>query len=239
MSPGGRADAARLRRVIAEIEAKAGVSLASEGRAAQRASFSRAFNSALGGGLAEDGLHEIAPATPADGPAAMAFALALAGRFLDRRPRFESLGAPDRRELRQPRSGRALRAGPSRPRAPASPAGVRLRPRRSLRLLGDGGGAEMRRSRRGGGRDLELEALRSPGLPPPPDGRAKRRDAGADRTGERLRPGGCAVHRRHDPLRDRRCAEREAPGGGRAGSPWAVRLHGAAGQGARDCRRDR
>ncbi len=86
MSPGGRADAARLRRVIAEIEAKAGVSPASEAPHAQRAPFARAFDSALGGGLAEDGLHEIAPAAPADGPAAMAFALALARRFLDRRP---------------------------------------------------------------------------------------------------------------------------------------------------------
>jgi protein ImuA len=93
MSQGGRADAARLRRVIAEIEAKAGVSPASEGRAAQRAPFARAFDSVLGGGLAGDGLHEIAPAAPADGPAAMAFALALAGRFLDRRPGFEKLSA--------------------------------------------------------------------------------------------------------------------------------------------------
>ena len=81
MSPGGRADAARLRRVIAEIEAKAGVSPASEAHAAQRVPFARAFDSALGGGLAQDGLHEIAPAAPQDGPAAMAFALALAGAF--------------------------------------------------------------------------------------------------------------------------------------------------------------
>jgi protein ImuA len=86
MSLGGRADAAHLRRVIAEIEAKAGVSPASEGRAARPTPFARAFDSVLGGGLAENGLHEIVPAAPQDGPAAMAFALALAARFLDRRP---------------------------------------------------------------------------------------------------------------------------------------------------------
>ena len=45
----------------------------------------RAFDPALGGGLSADGLHEIAPAAPADGAAAMGFALALAARFLDRR----------------------------------------------------------------------------------------------------------------------------------------------------------
>ena len=86
MSQGGRADAALLRRVIAEIEAKAGLSPASEARPARRVAVARAFDSALGGGLAGDGLHEIAPAAPADGPAAMGFALALAARFLDRRP---------------------------------------------------------------------------------------------------------------------------------------------------------
>ena len=86
MSPGGRADAARLRRVIAEIEAKAGLSPAAEARTARRVSLARAFDPALGGGLAEDGLHEIAPTAPADAPAATAFALALAARFLDRRP---------------------------------------------------------------------------------------------------------------------------------------------------------
>jgi protein ImuA len=86
MSPSGRAEAARLRRVIAEIEAKAGFSPATEARPPRRLPLARAFDFALGGGLPEDGLHEIAPATPADGPAAMAFALALAARFLDRRP---------------------------------------------------------------------------------------------------------------------------------------------------------
>jgi protein ImuA len=54
-------------------------------RAPQQLSLTRAFDSALGGGLADDALHEIAPAEPADGAAAMGFALALAARFLRRR----------------------------------------------------------------------------------------------------------------------------------------------------------
>ncbi|HEY1887980.1 MAG TPA: hypothetical protein VGG86_18325, partial [Roseiarcus sp.] len=74
---------ARLRRVIAEIEAEAGP--ASE-RLARCLPLARAFDSALGGGLADDALHEIAPAQASDGAAAMGFALALAGRFLSRRP---------------------------------------------------------------------------------------------------------------------------------------------------------
>ena len=84
MSPGGRAEGmARLRRAIAEIEAEA--SRPSE-RPARRLPFARAFNSALGGGLADDALHEIAPARPQDGAAAMGFALALAARFINHRP---------------------------------------------------------------------------------------------------------------------------------------------------------
>jgi protein ImuA len=84
MSPGGRPEGvARLRRVIAEIESEAG---RPSGRAARRLPLARSFDSALGGGLADDALHEIAPARPADGAAAMGFALALAARFLSRRP---------------------------------------------------------------------------------------------------------------------------------------------------------
>jgi len=83
MSPGGRADAARLRRVIAQIEAK---SASLEAARAPRAPIAPAFDFALGGGLEGDGLNEIVPAEPQDGPAATAFALALAARFLDRRP---------------------------------------------------------------------------------------------------------------------------------------------------------
>jgi protein ImuA len=74
---------ARLRRAIAEIEAEAG--RPSE-RPARRLPFARVFDAALGGGLADDSLHEIAPARPADGAAAMGFALALAARFLSQRP---------------------------------------------------------------------------------------------------------------------------------------------------------
>ena len=66
-----------------EIEAEAGP--AGE-RLAQRLPFARAFDSALSGGLADDALHEIAPARPTDGAAAMGFALALAARFLSQRP---------------------------------------------------------------------------------------------------------------------------------------------------------
>jgi protein ImuA len=83
MSPGGRADrVAYLRRAVAHIEAKA-----SQGeRAAGRLSLTRALDRALGGGLADDALHEITPAEPMDGAAAMGFALALAARFLKQRP---------------------------------------------------------------------------------------------------------------------------------------------------------
>ena len=84
MSPSGRAEGmARLRRVIAEIEAEAGPA---DERSARRLPLARAFDSALGGGLADDALHEIVPAQAADGAAAMGFALALAARFLSRRP---------------------------------------------------------------------------------------------------------------------------------------------------------
>src|SRR5271154_1424223 len=89
MSSSGRAEEmARLRRAVAQIEAEAGqagVRPAAE-RAVRRLPLARAFDVALGGGLAEDGLHEIAPAEPQDGAAAMGFALALAARFLSRRP---------------------------------------------------------------------------------------------------------------------------------------------------------
>jgi protein ImuA len=84
MSPSGRAEMARLRRVVAQIKAEAG--LAGEHGARRRLPLTRALDSALGGGLAADALHEIAPAEPADGATAMGFALALAARFLSERP---------------------------------------------------------------------------------------------------------------------------------------------------------
>src|SRR3984957_8782001 len=84
MSPSGRAEGmARLRRVIAQIETEAGP--AGE-RPARRLPFARAFDAVLGGGLADDALHEIVPAQPVDRAAAMGFALALAARFLSQRP---------------------------------------------------------------------------------------------------------------------------------------------------------
>jgi protein ImuA len=80
MSRGGRAEGmAHLRGVVARIEARSGPAPA---RAAQRLPLTRALDRALGGGLAGDGLHEIAPATPGDGAAAMGFALALVARFM-------------------------------------------------------------------------------------------------------------------------------------------------------------
>ena len=84
MSPGGSAEMARLRRAVAEIEAQA--EPAGCQRAVRRVSLARALDPALGGGLADDALHEIVPARPADGAAAMGFALALAARFLSQRP---------------------------------------------------------------------------------------------------------------------------------------------------------
>src|SRR5271156_1362682 len=84
MSQGGRAEGmARLRRVIAEIEAEAGPAIE---RPVQRLPLARAFDSALGGGLADDSLHEIAPARPSDGAAGRGFARALAARFWSQRP---------------------------------------------------------------------------------------------------------------------------------------------------------
>jgi protein ImuA len=84
MSLGGKAEGmARLRRVIAEIEAEAGPA---SDRLARRLPLARSLDPALGGGLADDALHEIAPAQASDGAAAMGFALALAARFLSQRP---------------------------------------------------------------------------------------------------------------------------------------------------------
>jgi len=47
-----------------------------------RLKLTRELDSRLGGGLAGDALHEIAPAEPADAPAAFGFTLALAARFM-------------------------------------------------------------------------------------------------------------------------------------------------------------
>ncbi len=84
MSPSGKADAAQLRRAVADIEAQSGHGSA-EKRAVRRLPLMRAIDGALGGGLADDALHEIVPAEPLDGAAAMGFALALAARFLSER----------------------------------------------------------------------------------------------------------------------------------------------------------
>jgi protein ImuA len=74
---------AHLRSAIAGIEAHAG-----PGRPrGLKLPIARALDSALGGGLAGDALHEIVPAEPGDGVAAMAFALCLAARFSAASPR--------------------------------------------------------------------------------------------------------------------------------------------------------
>jgi protein ImuA len=83
MSRGDRAEGmARLRRAVAEIEARSGPA---EARAPRRLSLTPALDRALGGGLSGDALHEIAPASPGDGAAAMGFALALAAEFMAER----------------------------------------------------------------------------------------------------------------------------------------------------------
>jgi protein ImuA len=93
MSLGDRAEGvARLRCAVAAIE---GRREAASPRAAARLPLTRALDRALGGGLAADGLHEIAPASPADGSAAMGFALALAARFIAVRRRAAIVMAED------------------------------------------------------------------------------------------------------------------------------------------------
>jgi protein ImuA len=85
MSHGRRQETvAHLRNAIAGIEAEA---RPSGPRAPLRLPLARSLDSALGGGLAGDALHEIAPATAGDGAAAMGFALCLAGGFCAASPR--------------------------------------------------------------------------------------------------------------------------------------------------------
>jgi protein ImuA len=76
MSPGDRAEqVAHLRRVVESTQSP-------RAARAERLSLTRALDRKLGGGLASDGLHEIAPAAPADAPAAFGFAMSLAARFM-------------------------------------------------------------------------------------------------------------------------------------------------------------
>jgi protein ImuA len=93
MSLGGAEGMARLRRAVAQIEGRR--EAAPAGAARPLLPLSGALDRALGGGLAGDGLHEIAPATPGDGAAAMAFALALAARFMTERRRAAIVMAED------------------------------------------------------------------------------------------------------------------------------------------------
>jgi protein ImuA len=93
MSLGGVEGMARLRRAVAQIEGRR--EAAPEARARPLLPLSRSLDRALGGGLSGDGLHEIAPASPGDGAAAMAFALALAARFMTKRRRAGIVMAED------------------------------------------------------------------------------------------------------------------------------------------------
>jgi protein ImuA len=79
---------AHLRSAIAGIEAHAAPLTA---QAPSKLSLARALDVALGGGLANDALHEIAPARGGDGAAAMGFALALAAGFAAAAPRASTI----------------------------------------------------------------------------------------------------------------------------------------------------
>ena len=81
MSPVGKAEAlAHLRSAIAGIATPGG---SGETRAPAKLPLTPRLDAWLGGGLAGDALHEIIPAAPGDGAAAMGFGLALAARFLE------------------------------------------------------------------------------------------------------------------------------------------------------------
>ena len=195
----------------------------------RRLPLTRALDPALGGGLADDALHEIAPAEPADGAAAMGFALALAARFLSRRPSaalFVGEGFAEREAGALYGPGLVAHGLPlSRlvfVQAPDAEAAFwameeALKSGAPAAVVGEIWnlkGYSLAASRR-----LLLAAR-------------KGRDAGAARAGERLRPGGQAVERGRDAVRDRRRAEREDSRGGRPGPARPLRLRGAARQGA-------
>jgi protein ImuA len=78
---------AHLRSAIAGLEAAG----RPQPRGPSRLPVARALDGALGGGLAGDGLHEIAPASAGDGAAATAFALCLASLFSEAAPRRAAL----------------------------------------------------------------------------------------------------------------------------------------------------
>ena len=174
-------------------------------RPARRLPLTRALDSALGGGLADDALHEIAPAEPADGAAAMGFALALAARFLDQRPAAGLMigeGFAEREAGALYGPGLVAHGLPlSRlvfVRAPDARAAFwameeALKCGAPAAVVGEIwnlNGYSLAASRR---------LLHR---------RAKRADAGAAGAGERLWPGGTPLQRRRDAVRDRRRAER-------------------------------
>ena len=155
MSLGDRAEGvARLRCAVAAIE---GRREAAPARAAARLPLTRALDRALGGGLAADGLHEIAPASALDGAAAMGFALALAARFIAVRRGAAIVMAED---FALAELGALYGPGLAAFGLDLSPARLRPRARRAGSVPGDGGRAEERRAGGGDRRSLAAQDLR-------------------------------------------------------------------------------
>src|ERR1700722_17124349 len=145
MAQGGKAESmAHLRSAIAGIEAHSGPVPA---RAPLKLSLARSLDGALGGGLADDSLHEIAPAQAGDGAAALGFALALAARFV-------AASRPSKAAW----LGRSLWAGGCRSWARLWPARLRSHARCASLAVDDGRGAQERRAGGRGRRNVEFGA---------------------------------------------------------------------------------
>ena len=126
---------AHLRRAVEAIEARSGTA---EPRAGARLSLGRALDRRLSGGLALDALHEIAPAAPADGPAATGFALSLAARCLAER---RSAGLIVVEDFAERDMGALYGPGLVAHGLDLAPPRVRARARRAGAVPGDGGRA--------------------------------------------------------------------------------------------------
>ena len=220
---------ARLRRAVGEIEARSGPA---ETRAPGAGlSLTRTLDRALGGGLAGDALHEIVPATPGDGAAAMGFALALAARFMAEHSAAgllmaEDFAARDTGALYGPglvahglELGRLVFV-----RAPDAPALFQA----MEEALKSGAPAVVV------GEVWRLAEIRSRRLAPSVARRALGARAGPARAGERLSRGRPDFQRGRNPLRDRGRAERASALGGRPRPAGAARLRRTARQGAPD-----
>ena len=230
MSLGGSAEMARLKRAVAEIEG-AGRNAAAPrvepggsergASAVQRLPVARAFDRALNGGLADDALHEIVPASPMDGAATMGFALALAARLLDGR---EASGLVVSEAFTEREAGALYGPGLVAHGLPLGRLVFVRAPDADMGLWA------MEEALKCGAPAVvvgEIWSLKGYSLTASRrllHRRAKGADAGAARAGERLRPGGQAVERGRDALRDRRRAERENSRGGRPGPARPLRL---------------